>query len=46
VSFSNDHVFFDSDSLEANEIQDIPFLDDEEELTMDNEVLPIETDSL
>jgi len=47
VTFSNDHVFFDSDSLEANEIQEIPFLDeDDEELTVNDEVLPIETDSM
>lgn len=46
VSFSNDHVFFDSNSLEANEIQDIPFLDDDEDLTVGDDVLPIETDTL
>ena len=29
VSFSNDHVMFDSNSLEANEIQDLPFAEAE-----------------
>ena len=47
VTFSSDHVFFDSDSLDANEIQDIPFMEDEEEdLNVGSELLDIETDTL
>jgi hypothetical protein len=46
VTFSSDHVFFDSSSLDANEIQEIPFLDEDEEITVDSEVLGIEADSL
>ena len=46
VTFSSDHVFFDSSSLDANEIQEIPFMDEDEEITVDSEVLGIEADSL
>ena len=46
VTFSSDHVFFDSSSLDANEIQEIPFLDEDEDITVDSEVLGIEADSL
>jgi len=46
VTFSQDHVFFDSDNLEANEIQEIPFAEDEDMLTINNEILPMEADTL
>ena len=52
VSFSNEHVMFDSDNLENNEIQDIPFAGEEDEedaidsvLIMD-EVLPMDSDEV
>jgi hypothetical protein len=58
VSFMNEHVFFDSNNLEANEIQDIPFAeaelkppeeDDEEEgeeILITDETLPMEADEI
>ena len=53
VTFSNEHVMFDSDNLENNEIQDIPFAGEGEEdddtiesvLIMD-EVLPMDSDEV
>ena len=52
VTFSNEHVMFDSDNLENNEIQDIPFAGEEEDddaidsvLIMD-EVLPMDSDEV
>ena len=57
VTFSNEHVMFDSDNLENNEIQDLPFAEaenryDEEDgdiidsvLIMD-EVLPMDSDEI
>jgi hypothetical protein len=55
VTFSNEHVMFDSDNLENNEIQDIPFAGEEGEeddddaidsvLIMD-EVLPMDSDEV
>jgi hypothetical protein len=54
VSFSNDHVMFDSENLENNEIYDIPFAeaelrtDDEEidSLVITNDVLNMEADEI
>jgi hypothetical protein len=52
VTFSNEHVMFDSDNLENNEIQDIPFAGEEDDddaidsvLIMD-EVLPMDSDEV
>ena len=52
VTFSNEHVMFDSDNLENNEIQDIPFSGEEDDedaidsvLIMD-EVLPMDSDEV
>ena len=53
VTFSNEHVMFDSDNLENNEIQNIPFAGEGEEdddaiesvLIMD-EVLPMDSDEV
>jgi len=53
VSFSNDHVMFDSENLENNEIYDIPFAEaelrgDEEidSLVITNDVLNMEADEI
>jgi hypothetical protein len=50
VSFSNEHVFFDSDNLEANEIANIPFAEEEEEdsehIDITDETLPMEADEI
>jgi hypothetical protein len=46
VTFAQDNVIFDSDNLEANEIQEIPFAEDDEMLTVNNEILPMEVDTL
>ena len=53
VSFSQDHVMFDSNNLENNEIHDIPFaeaeLKEEEEsesLTITDEFLPMDADEI
>jgi hypothetical protein len=52
LTFSNEHVMFDSDNLDNNEIQDIPFAGEEDEedaidsvLIMD-EVLPMDSDEV
>ena len=55
VSFSQDHVMFDSNTLENNEIHDIPFAeaelreDEEEEadsLKITDEILPMDADEI
>jgi hypothetical protein len=51
VTFSNEHVMFDSDNLENNEIQDIPFAGEEDEDAIDSvlimdEVLPMDSDEV
>lgn len=51
VSFSNEHVFFDSDNLEANEIANIPFAEEEddeesEHIDITDETLPMEADEI
>jgi len=55
VSFSQDHVMFDSNTLENNEIHDIPFAEaelreDEEEqadsLKITDEILPMDADEI
>ena len=53
VSFSNDHVMFDSENLENNEIYDIPFAEaelreDEEidSLVITNDVLTMDADEI
>ncbi len=50
VSFSNDHVFFDSDNLEANEIANIPFAEEEDEesehIDITDETMPMEADEI
>jgi hypothetical protein len=51
VSFSNHHVFFDSDNLDANEIADIPFTEaeedeDSEHINITEETLPMEADEI
>ena len=53
VTFSQEHVMFDSDNLENNEIQDIPFAEaenreDEEldSLLIMDEVLPMDSDEI
>ena len=53
VTFSQEHIMFDSDNLENNEIHDIPFaeaelrMDDDTEIEsveISNDVLPMEAD--
>lgn len=55
VSFSQDHVMFDSNNLENNEIHDIPFAEAElkeeedqesESLTITDEILPMDADEI
>ena len=51
VTFSNDHVFFDSDNLESNEIANIPFAEEEEQeesdrINITDEKLPMEADEV
>ncbi len=51
VTFSNEHVMFDSDNLENNEIQDIPFAGEEDDDAIDSvlimdEVLPMDSDEV
>ena len=50
VTFSNEHVFFDSNNLDNNEIQDIPFAEaedeDEDSLKITDEFLPMEADEI
>jgi len=56
VTFSNEHVMFDSDNLENNEIQDIPFAEAENRYDDDgdvidsvlimDEVLPMDSDEI
>lgn len=46
VSFSQQHVMFDSDSLEANEIQDIPFAEAENRPPEEEEDWEDEEDSI
>ena len=57
VTFSNEHVMFDSDNLENNEIQDIPFAEAENRYDEDDgdiidsvlimdEVLPMDSDEI
>jgi hypothetical protein len=55
VTFSQEHVMFDSDTLDNNEIQDVPFAeaenryDDEEEidsLLIMDEMLPMDSDEI
>jgi outer membrane biosynthesis protein TonB len=52
VTFSNEHVMFDSDNLEANEIHDLPFAEaenreeeeDEDLIKITDEMLPMDAD--
>jgi len=51
VSFSQEHVMFDSDTLENNEIQDLPFAEAENREDLDSllimdEVLPMDSDEI
>jgi hypothetical protein len=53
VSFSQDHVMFDSNTLENNEIHDIPFAEAElreeeetESLKITDEILPMDADEI
>ena len=52
VTFSQEHVMFDSDNLENNEIQDIPFAEAEnredelDSLLIMDEILPMDSDEI
>lgn len=54
VSFAQEHVFFDQNNLEANEIQEIPFAeaenrsseDEDEEIGLTDEIIPVEAEEL
>ena len=45
VSFSNGHVMF-SENLEENEIKDLPLAGEEGEITITDEILPMDVDEL
>ena len=50
VTFSQEHVMFDSDNLDNNEIQNVPFVEDQEEefdsLLIMDEILPMDSDEI
>ncbi len=52
VTFSQEHVMFDSDNLDNNEIQNVPFVEDEnheeefDSLLIMDEILPMDSDEI